>query len=405
MGRRMTLPDPTPPAQVERALVGGRYVRLLQDQLEGLHALPVHGNRSVHLDHLVVAHLLAFFNPSLRGLRSIEDIFDLRVVRERFGTPRLAKSTVSDAQRVFDPALLLPLIASLQERAGIQPHDSRLDVLTRELLAVDGTFFTVAPRIAWAVFNGSGKGNVRGHFQFNILRGLPEHVTLTDGHASETEQLRQSLKPGCFYVADRGFHRYDLLTDILAAGSDFLIRLRSSATWKVLEDLPLDHADIAAGIAADRRITLGWRADQTPELPNLRCVEVSTRDREGKPQTLLLLTNRLDLPAWMIALLYQHRWQVELFFRWLKCMAHFNHFFSESKDGMTLQVYITLIALLLIALETGARPSKYDYALLGVAWAGLAPLDDVLAVAARRRSERQRAAEKDRQRRAKKTAP
>jgi hypothetical protein len=106
-----------------------------------------------------------------------------------------------------------------------------------------------------------------------------------------------------------------------------------------------------------------------------------------------LLTNRLDLDAWMIALIYQHRWQVELFFRWLKCTAHFNHFFSEDEGGMTLQVYVTMIGLLLIAIETGAKPSKYDLALLSAAFSGLMPMDGALEIAARRRAERKRAAE------------
>ena len=116
-------------------------------------------------------------------------------------------------------------------------------------------------------------------------------------------------------------------------------------------------------------------------------------DRHGQAGTIILLTNRLDLPAWMIALLCQHRWQVELFFRWWKCMAHFRHFFSESPGGMTLQVYVTMIGLLLIAIETGAKPSKYDYTLMMAAVNGWAPLEEILEVAARRRAERARAAE------------
>jgi hypothetical protein len=305
----------------------------------------------------------------------------------------LPKSTLSDAQSLFDPQLLLPLIQSLRRRAGIRDHDARLDVITRELLAVDASFFTVAPRIAWAIYNGSGKGNVRLHVQFNVLDALPDHVTLTHGQGSETQQLRESLRHNCFYVGDRGFQDYTLFEDILGAHSDFLVRLRKSARVKVLQEHPLTPADQAVGIRRDTLIHLGWRDDQTPRLPHLRLVEVTFTTREGKQETLLLLTNRLDLPAWLIALIYQHRWQVELFFRWLKCMAHFEHFFSETLNGMTLQVYVTLIGLLLIAIETGAKPSKYDYALMSLAVNGLFSIDSALEIAARRRAERKRAAE------------
>ena len=285
------------------------------------------------------------------------------------------------------------MIQSLRERAGNIPHDRRLDEITRKLIAVDGSFFTVAPRIAWAIYNNSGKGNVRMHLQFNVIDGLPDHVTLTDGQSSETQQLRESLRPGCFFVMDRGFQDYGLFEDILAAESDFLVRLRKSAATRVIEQRPLTAADQAAGIRRDAVVQLGCREDQTPDLPPLRLVEVQYTDREGQEQTMRLLTNRLDLSAWMIALIYQHRWQVELFFRWLKCTAHFNHFFSESRSGMTLQIYITMIRLLLIAIETGAKPSKYDYALLCVAVNGLISTESALEIAAKRRAERQRAAE------------
>lgn len=403
MARPKSRLEPASKVEAERVLAGGRHVRLLQEHLDRLHAVPVHGNRVVGLDHLVVAHLLAFFNPTLRGLRSIEDLFSIPAVRKRLGTPRLPKSSVSDAQRVLDPALLLPLIESLRKRVGIQPHDARLDTLTRRLLAADSTFFGAAPRIAWALYNGSGKGNIRAHFQFDVLKGLPEHVSLTGGQASEAAQLRPAIRPESVYVLDRGFTDYQLLGEIISAKSDFVVRLRDSAVTRDAQDLALQADDVAAGVTADRRITLGWRSDRTPDLPRLRCVEVRAPRRDGGEQTILLLTNREDLPAWMIGLIYQHRWQIELFFRWLKCMARFEHFFSESLSGMTLQVYATLIGMLLIAIETGARPSKYDYALLSMAFAGAAPLDQILAAAKRRREDRQRAAEADRRRRAEKT--
>lgn len=383
-------------------VVGRRLIQSIERQLAGLRPHEAHPNRTLFFDHIVVAHLLAFFNPALRGLRSIEDLFEQPQVRRRFDSPRIPKSTLADAQRLFDPRLLVPMIEDLHARIKLAPHDPRLDEITQKLLAVDGTFFAVAARIAWALYNQSSvksgaardirKGNVRAHLHFDILRGVPEQVTLTDGQASETEQLIAALVAGCFYLLDRGFHSYQLLHDILAAGSDFLVRLRGNAAATVLETRPLSPADQAQGVVADEIVQLGWRADQTPELPPLRRVRVSTLDREGQRVEIVLLTNRMDLAAHLVALLYQHRWQVELFFRWLKCVANFEHFFSESPEGMTLQVYATIIGTLLIALETGGPPSKYDYALLAAAASGLSDWDEALAVAARRRAERARAA-------------
>ena len=387
--------------------MGRRFIRLLDGQLQHLRDHAQHGNRSFFYDQLVVAHLLAFFNPILAGLRKIEDVFDVPAVRKRLKMPRVPKSTLADAQRLFEPGLLLPLFESLKARAGIQEHDPRLDGLTNKLLAVDGTFFAVASRITWAIYNGSAKnnvtqGNVRAHVHFDVLRGVPDHATLTGGQASEAEQLRQALRPGCFYVIDRGFQQYQLLADIVAMGSDFLVRLRKSARYEPIETRPLTAADRAAGVLSDTLVHVGWRANSTALTQPMRLVEIAQPDKPGQP--LLLLTNRLDLSAEMIGVIYRHRWQVELFFRWLKCMANFQHFYSESPQGMTLQVYIALIGTLLIAIETGAQPSSYDYALMSMAVAGWAPLEEILAQAAKRRAERRRAAERQRARRAQKSS-
>jgi len=385
----------------EDQVVGRRFIRLIEDELCWLRKHHDHPNRELFFDHVVVAQLIAFFNPAMKSLRKIEDIFDIPVVRKRLQLPRVPKSTLADGQRLFDPKLILPLIESLKRRLARHPHDARLDALTQKLLAVDGTFFAVAPRIAWAVYNSTQTGSVRAHVHFDLLQGVPDQATLTAGKDGEGQQLRAALQPRCFYVADRGFQSYELFRDILGMGSDFVVRLRKTASGEVLEHRPLTAEDRVSGVTSDCDIRIGWRDDQMPALPLLRRVEVTATDREGKTVTLILLTSRFDLPASMIALIYQHRWPIELFFRWLKCMACFKHFFSESQSGMTLQVYIAILGTLLIAVATGGKPNSYDYNLMVCAASGAAPIEEVLAVAAKRRAERERAAARDRARRLK----
>ena len=96
-------------------------------------------------------------------------------------------------------------------------------------------------------------------------------------------------------------------------------------------------------------------------------------DRNGQSHAAQLLTNRLDLTSEVIAVLYRHRWQVELFFRWLTCLANLRHFFSESQNGITLQLYVALIATLLLTPEAEAPPSVYDFAQAGYVISGLIP--------------------------------
>ena len=152
-------------------------------------------------------------------------------------------------------------------------------------------------------------------------------------------------------------------------------------------------------------LELGYRNDRTVSLPTPRRITIRALDRDGAPNDIVLMTNRTDLPAHLIALLYQHRWQVGLCFCWLKCMANWEHFFSESRDGMTLQVYVTIIGTLLIALHTGARPTKYDYALMSYAMLGLTSIDHVRAMALKRAADKQGAAERKAARSAQRAAP
>jgi hypothetical protein len=369
--------------------------------LRELHAVPAHGNRNLFADHVLVAHLVAFLSPALKGLRHIELVFEHPKVRERFGLPRVPKSTLSDAQAVFDLDLVTALVTDLRARVPQLPHAPELDALLKTLIAVDGTFFTMAPRVAWAIYtkpNGTPRqtrkknqrGNIRMDLDFNVLSGLPEQAVVTDGRTPEYRTLEDRLQADRFYVLDRAYHCYDTLAQIVEAGSDFLVRLRKDMAFEVRETHALSAADRAAGV----RLVQTVRASSVRgvnalgPLP-LKLVEIDGDD--GK--VVRLLTNRVDLTAQVMGVAYRHRWQIELFFRWLKCTVNFRHFFSESENGAALQIAAALIGTLLIALITQAKPSSYDYSMMVQVMSGLIPLDeDTLEILRRRRAERARAA-------------
>jgi hypothetical protein len=382
-------------------IVGHRVLGPLEFWLRQLHQQPAHGNRNLLADHLLVAHLVAFLSPALKGLRHIEEVFNHRVVRRRFGLPRVPKSTLSDAQAVFDPCLLDAIIADLRQRVPTLPHDPQLDALLKTLTAVDGTFFSMAPRVAWAVYakpnqaprqprKKTQRGNLRMDVQFNVLRGVPEQAVLTDGRTPEYRTLEQHLQAGRFYVLDRAYHCYQTLAAILDAGSDFLVRLRSDMKFMPLEEHALCAADRLAGVLRVQTVCpTGGRGGSALHDQPLKLVELS--GDEGQP--LRLLTNRVDLDPPLIGVAYRHRWQIELFFRWLKCVVNFRHFFSESENGVALQIGAAVIGTLLIALLIQDRPSSYDYTMMVNVMSGLLPLDEeTLEIMRRRRAERQRAA-------------
>src|SRR5204863_4740762 len=95
----------------------------------------------------------------------------------------------------------------------------------------------------------------------------------------------------------------------------------------------------------------------------LRVVVVATgkTSPDGRPDTLVLATDQMDLAADLVALAYRFRWSVELFFRWLKCILGCRHLLGESLNGLTIQVYMALIASLLVTLWTGRKPTKRTF--------------------------------------------
>jgi hypothetical protein len=391
----------------EKQLVGHRVLDPLEHWLRELHRQPAHGNRCLFADHLLVAHLVAFLSPALKSLRRIEEVFNHSAARKRFGLPRVPRSTLSDAQAVFDPALLDPIVADLRRRVPVLPHDPQLDALLKTLTAVDGSFFSLAPRVAWALYNkpkagrsapkgstrpkrtAQRKGNIRADVHFNVISGVPEQAILSDGRTPEYQTLVENLQSDRFYVLDRAYHCYQMMADILTVGSDFLVRLRSDMQFETIEEHVLSAADRLAGVQSVQTVrTIGWRGKHALGQRPLKLVCIIQAD--GKP--MRLLTNRVDLEAELIGTVYRHRWQVELFFRWLKCMVNFRHFFSESPEGVALQIGAAVIGTMLIALTIQERPSSYDWAMISHVINGLIPLDEeTMQIMAQRRAERARA--------------
>ena len=98
-------------------LIGGKYVRILDKLIRALRPEDAHGNRILHLDDVLVSYLLAFFNPAIRSLRTVEDFSKTQQAQRFLSVDRIPKSTLADFQRVADPTLLEPIIAMLRQQA------------------------------------------------------------------------------------------------------------------------------------------------------------------------------------------------------------------------------------------------------------------------------------------------
>jgi len=392
-------------AKVEPEQVRGlKHLRQIRALLQRLHgdatARDRAGNRTLFYDQYAALVLLSMFSPAIDSLRAIGQASALPKVRKLLGCNRASLGSLSEAARVFDPDLLVGVIAELGEQLVPLARDPRLADVTKTLTLCDGTLLAALPRLAESMWKRSRTGNPmhgwRMHCQFELDRHVPTDVALTPYRCQGDEQavLLNTLQSARCYVMDRGYVSYDLFNGIVAAGSDYVCRAKRNIAHEVIEQRELTPAAREAGVTRDVIVTAGstgeTRADHPVRLIELR-VEVQPRTArgEGKPQAppkfevLLIATNLMDVPAEVIALVYRYRWTIELFFRFFKQVLGCRHLISDDPRGITIQCYCAVIACMLLQLWTGRKPDKAMHRMIGFYLSGWADEADVLAWANR----------------------
>jgi hypothetical protein len=387
------------------ALTGRKHLQLLLKLRRKLRQAHTHPNRTLFYDDVLTALLLAFFNPVLRSLRMIEDFSGCPLVQDELEVDRICKSTLSDTQRMLDPALLEPLIETLQARIPHLPQtDGPLGKLLRRMRLVDGSFFALAAEVQWAFRQGTPWAQdhddhfARLDLQLCALTGVPECLEINGRGTSEVAVARRHITAGMIYVADRGIFSFAYIEALLAGRADFVLRIKTSQKFTPRETRLLNAQDRAAGVLSDTEGVL--TGDPYRHAPEATLREIVIADVKHPGHVIRLLTNRRDVPAYLAGEVYRCRWQIELFFRWLKVHANFRHVISHSKKGITLGFYVAVIGTLLMYLHTGRKVSKYAFGMLTMVASGQATLEQILPILERR----ERACAMERQRLARKKA-
>jgi hypothetical protein len=380
----------------ESALRGFKYFKVLSSILQRLHSEKDHHNRKLYFNQYIALFLFYFFNPIVTSLRAIQQISELKKVQKVLGVKRTSLGSLSEASYVFDSQLITPIIQQLAEQAIPLETDPKLKVIEKQLVAVDGSLLPALPKMLWALWLDDEHRAAKLHLEFDIIKSIPVRANVTDANANEKDNLRKSLSSGKLYVLDAGYGQYSLFEDIRKAKSSFVARLRDNAVWQTIEERPVTEADRLAGVQRDMIVRLGSPQCQDDLSSNVRVIEVYHRGSSGRPRrsrvsskktfrttdseyTILLVTDRMDLSAETIALIYRYRWQIELFFRWFKCILGCSHLLSLSENGVSIQVYCALIASMLITLWTGHKPTKRTFEMLCYHFMGWADDEELFA--------------------------
>ena len=361
----------------------------------------VAGNRELHFHEYVTLVLLYLFNPIIDSVRTLQEATAVEKLAEQLGVRRFSLGSFSESARVFESDKLKAVIAQLAGELRPLQADPRLDAHLKHVLTVaDGTVLDAINKVAdafWMKFkDGSPKHAWKLHIEFEVNSFCAVEAELTDarnsGKSDEKQVLRKKLKSGHGYVMDRWFSQFTLFNEINAIGSSYVCRGKENSSFEVIEERLLSDGDLSAGIVRDALVRMGDSspAAARPDHPmRLVVIEAEPHEKRGGRKgktagpankgTIVLLTNLLDVPAEIIALIYRYRWTIEVFFRFFKQTLGCRHLISQRVEGIQIQVYCAVIACMLINLWTGRKPGKHMLNMLAWYFMGVATAAEVQA--------------------------
>jgi hypothetical protein len=266
---------------------------------------------------------------------------------------QLARSSTSRPAACLE-TLLADALAVARRRTT---HDQHWRILQR-VAALDSTFVRLSARLSpWSVYGGAPAG-IRLQTLLDLDRLLPSTIRMSLADINDRTTLRQlDLTPwrGWTLLVDRGYYGHPQLARLQAAGVSFVARLISQARYTILESMPVSAGPTRCGdrVVLDARIRLGSANNRTGAvLDNIRLV-ISV-NQHG--QELMLVTDRHDLPATMIVELYRRRWQIELFFRWLKRQLGLIRPVGRTREAVWMTVLIVMIVAVISQLLAPEQP-------------------------------------------------
>lgn len=211
--------------------------------------------------------------------------------------------------------------------------------------AIDTTTIDLCLSIFWWAKFRKNKGAIKLHTMLDLKTEIPCYILVTDGKVHEVNVLDYIVfECGGFYIMDRGFVDYARLYNIHMCGAYFVTRAKTNMNYKRMYSAKTDRA---TGVICDQTITLVnfYAKQEYPEkLRRIKYYDIET------DKTFVYITNNFILSALQIALLYKHRWKIELFFKWVKQHLKIKSFWGHSENAVKVQVYSALITFLIVVI-------------------------------------------------------
>lgn len=308
------------------------------------------GNRKVHrftcLDqYLCMAFAQLTYRESLRDIEVCLRAQSSKLYHMGFRTV-VSRNTLSNANSVRDWRIYAEFAQELISiaRKLYANEDLGLD-LDNTVYALDSTTIDLCLSVfPWARFRKT-KGAVKLHTLLDLQGNIPTFIHISDGKLHDVNVLDILIpEPGSFYVMDRGYTDFQRLYILNQLSTFFVIRAKSNLRYRRLYSNPVDES---LGLQCDQTIVLTGANAYRHYPEKLRRVKYHDADTN---KTLVFLTNDFSLPAYTIAQLYRCRWQVELFFKWIKQHLRIKVFFGHSENAVKSQIWIAVSVYVLVAI-------------------------------------------------------
>lgn len=344
-----------------------------------------HGDRRVRSFYCLDQYLIMVFaqltyRESLRGIEAC-----LRAQRNKLYhmgiRASMSRSTLADANEQRNWRIYADFAQSLIKIA--RPMYAKEDLgleLDNMIYALDASTIDLClSTFPWALFR-STKSAVKLHTLLDLRGNIPTFIHISDGKLHDVNVLDILIpEPGAFYIMDRGYLDFTRLFRLDQAGTFFVIRAKKKMLYKRRYSHTVTPKAKASGVRCDQTIVLTGPISKRDYPQPLRRIKYHD-DKTDK--TLNFLTNNFAIPAQTVADLYRYRWQVELFFKWIKQHLRIKSFFGSSENAVKSQIWIAISVYVLVAIIKKRLQLKSDlYTILQILSLTLfekTPLDQLL---------------------------
>jgi hypothetical protein len=259
---------------------------------------------------------------------------------------RVSKSTLADANENRDCRIYEDFAQFLMAQAKIIYADEEFCIeLDAALYALDSTIIDLClTSFPWSRLN-QYRGGVKIHTLLNLKGNIPDFIRISGGTVSDYYGMDSLvLEPGAFYVLDRGYYSFVRLFLINKAPAFFVIRAMSKFNGRLIKAHPIESG---TGVLADHTVTFKTKQQRDKYPEPMRRIKYFDQNTD---KVLVFLTNSFDLPAKTVADIYKARWQIELFFKWIKQHLRIKNFFGTSENAVKTQIWIAVATYVLVAI-------------------------------------------------------